>query len=388
MRAWRFPPLRAALALLLLALLLAGMDALCYRVTLPVELDAHGGMTTLTVDGQRVVLGALGQPVALTLAPRDPVVHEYQLDGTDSTNNFTLDLAYLHNISDTSYYRFQSWMRDLDGLSRWGNLHVWAEGHEIHTEAAPPNGANVTLPAATSLRVTLELQRPETPVTLVVTTASGAYMALIDRNDRAIIVTRFDSTSSDAPTTSRTFFPMQSAPFAAMVFDFLVRTLFWGVALVLVALAIECWLALTWFALAGYIGSLSAARGRVWQRIHKAGEALQGGVSRLALPTRLALVARWASGRWRALTAALHPLALAALAGSLIFVAWIARVEYASLPHIYDASAYLFGAKIYATGHLWLPVPPASDRFPGPFMALHNGKWFPQYVPGTSLLLA
>ncbi len=76
-----------------------------------------------------------------------------------------------------------------------------------------------------------------------------------------------------------------------------------------------------------------------------------------------------------------------ALAGSLVFVAWIAAVQYNGEPHIYDASAYLFAAKMYALGHFSVPIPAAVDRFPGPFMVQYNGQWFGQYAPGTALTL-
>ena len=42
---------------------------------------------------------------------------------------------------------------------------------------------------------------------------------------------------------------------------------------------------------------------------------------------------------------------------------------------------------MYASGHLSVPIPPAVDRFPGPFMVQFNGRWFGQYDPGTSLTL-
>ncbi len=87
------------------------------------------------------------------------------------------------------------------------------------------------------------------------------------------------------------------------------------------------------------------------------------------------------------MTAALHPIALVALVGSLVFVAWIAAVQYNGEPHIFDASAYLFAAKMYALGHFSVPIPAAVDRFPGPFMVLYNGQWFGQYAPGTALTL-
>ena len=84
---------------------------------------------------------------------------------------------------------------------------------------------------------------------------------------------------------------------------------------------------------------------------------------------------------------ALHPIALVALAGSCLFVSWIASMQYHALPHIYDADTYIFGAKMYAIGQLSVPVPLAVEHFPGSFMVQFHGRWFPQYPPGTSLTL-
>ncbi|MGH2487220.1 MAG: ArnT family glycosyltransferase, partial [Ktedonobacterales bacterium] len=52
-----------------------------------------------------------------------------------------------------------------------------------------------------------------------------------------------------------------------------------------------------------------------------------------------------------------------------------------------DASAYLFSAKTFASGRLWVPTP-AADRFPGAFMLDVHGMRFTQYPPGTGVMLA
>jgi hypothetical protein len=84
----------------------------------------------------------------------------------------------------------------------------------------------------------------------------------------------------------------------------------------------------------------------------------------------------------------LHPVAYVCLVGSFVFVCWVARVQYSGEPHIYDAVAYLFAAKMYALGHFWVSVPSGlGDFFPGPFMVQHDGHWFAQYPPGTALTL-
>ncbi len=95
-------------ALIVLALLLVAVDAVCYRIALPVSITVEHGAGTLRVGSQVVALGQVAPPVAVVFEAHDPVVHEYQIDGTDSTNNFTLDATYLDGIAQSPYYRFQA----------------------------------------------------------------------------------------------------------------------------------------------------------------------------------------------------------------------------------------------------------------------------------------
>ncbi len=368
--------------LTLFALILLAIDALCYAVALPVEIDVEGGTATLQVDSQTLRLGNISTLVALQFAPHDPVVHEYQIDGTDSTNNLTLDPTYLQSISSSPYYRFQSWMRDLDGTSRWHNLEVSANSRSLGGTAWPPNGSQVALPNAGSIRISVELQRPETPMTLNLIEAGGAILHItLDRNDRQIAVTRdVPGQAANQPVISA-FFPTNPLPFAAMVIDSLVRIALWAVLLLLVVL----------------VGEIATGLARAkWPRSRPPVTRIPpdspttppDGLASIK-ETKKSIIAPslYLHKLWRSLTKAIHPVALIALIGSLVFVSWISLVQYNAEPHIYDASAYLFAAKMYALGHLSIPIPTAIDRFPGPFMVMFNGQWFGQYEPGTSLTL-
>lgn len=78
-------------------------------------------------------------------------------------------------------------MRDLDGTSRWRNLAVWADGRSLGGMPWPPNGTQVALPRAASLRLSVELQRSETSMTLNLVKADGTILHItLDRNDRQI----------------------------------------------------------------------------------------------------------------------------------------------------------------------------------------------------------
>jgi hypothetical protein len=463
----RWPWLRAPLVLhfallVVLAWLFLVADAICYQITVPISLDLYANTGTITVGSQTFALGALPQPVALVVPPHDPLVHEYQIDGTDSTNNFTLDTAYLSHIQNSAYYRFQAWMRDLAGTSAWRDVQVTFDGRvEAGLAAVPDGGATLPLPqTATELHITLRWQRPEIPVTLTILTANqDEAQIMLDRNDRVITIQ-----PTEGPAITH-FFPVDVAPFAAMVMDFLVRTLLWAVEVIFVAWFVDAWAAfcvILWQAVGSRLpGGSFFARRWPWRRqpshparttkhaaapaapesdpqihaslpeasgtgqnlhvlvgrAHEAttplpalatneateppGAAPTGAVAVLvaeapqAAPHHPSLAKRLARSLRRRLAgarlvmwASLHPVALVALAFSFGLTVWIALAQYHALPHIYDATAYLFGAKMLASGHLFLTPPPAMDRFPGPFMVLHDGRWFTQYAPGTALTLA
>jgi hypothetical protein len=371
-RRWRWLTALAALALGLLLL-----DALLYQITLPVAITSDGAHLTFAVGGATRRLDIGGRIVAVSVPARDPVLHEFQLDGTDDTNNFTLDPAYFHSIAPTAFYQFYAWMRDLDGLSRWRDLCAGGASGGAQCIAWPAlSGTMLLTPeSAGSQRITAQLQRPETPVALALTMSDGSDVTLtLNRNDRTATVTRAVADQSEE-VVAQWFFPTDAAPFAAMTLDFVARVTLWALALLGVICGGE--LLLGYLLGAFGVGAFGAATSSV-----EAGE------------TELARRARglggWLAARWRTLSAAIHPIGLVALAASFAFVVWIALAQYHAQPHIYDASAYLFGAKTFAAGRLWAPAPPpavAAD-FPGPFMVIYEGKWFTQYEPGTSLTLA
>ena len=381
---------REILLLLLLAVLIILVDEGCYAITLPVEIDVQHTNATLHVGTTQLALGQIGTPTSLQFAVQDPMVHEYQIDGTDSTNNFTLDTDYLHSIASSPYYRFQAWMRNLDGTSRWRDLNVWVDKTHYAQQDWPVDGTLVALPLTSVLRIQVQVQRPETPLTLNLLMKDHSTLHIVlDRNNRRITVTRDTIIQGPTATIASAFFPTDTAPFAAMVVDTLLRTLLWAILLLLVVLLGET--ALGALMSRGYenVRTSSVVVNKVQDITQPSEQGDRKGLlyifkmPRVGETFAVALLQR----RWREVTAALHPFAFLALGLSFLFVAWTAAAQYHGEPHIFDASAYLFAAKMYALGHLSVPVPVAIDRFPGPFMIQFNGQWFGQYEPGTALTL-
>ncbi len=372
---------REMLFLLLLGVLLTLADEVCYAITLPVEITIQNTVATLRVGTTQLALGRIGTVTGLRFATHDPVVHEYQIDGTDSTNNFTLDSDYLHTIATSPYYRFQAWMRNLDGTSRWKSLDISSSSTRHLQQDWPVEGSLIAVPLSSSVSIQVQVQRPETPLTFNLLMQDNTTLHVtLDRNNRAITVTR-GSVQGPTANVASAFFPTDTLPFAAMVLDTLLRSMLCAVLLLFIVLIGETVLYML----------LSR-----WQRnesenispfIDNAHDTINTNHGQATNKLSLKHVFSMLQSRGQEVTTALHPLALLALSASFLFVAWTAAVQYHGEPHIFDASAYFFAAKMYALGHLSVPIPAAIDRFPGPFMIQFNGQWFGQYAPGTALTL-
>src|SRR5262249_17476549 len=139
----------------------------------------------------------------------------------------------------------------------------------------------------------------------------------------------------------RIYFPTQPWPFAAEIVNLVARALLWSLALV--GLLFLLALALTWIAsrpgITLFMRSIGDRLGALWRSI----------------PNKV-----WRIDRWDA---------LALLVGGASFAATltVALVQSHGEPHILDASAYYFQAKIFASGRLAATPPTDLAAFQGPF---------------------
>ena len=67
---------------------------------------------------------------------------------------------------------------------------------------------------------------------------------------------------------------------------------------------------------------------------------------------------------------------------------WVAVDELQMIPHVQDSVAYLFQAKVFALGRLWVPTPKLPQFFTHEFVVMYDGKWFGKYPPGQPMMLA
>ncbi|HEY3083465.1 MAG TPA: glycosyltransferase family 39 protein [Chloroflexota bacterium] len=88
------------------------------------------------------------------------------------------------------------------------------------------------------------------------------------------------------------------------------------------------------------------------------------------------------------LGAAELPLAISLAVATTAFAAVIADSLLERMPHVQDSVAYLFQAKIFATGRLWADLPPMPEFFEHEFVVMRDGRWFGKYPPGFPALLS
>jgi 4-amino-4-deoxy-L-arabinose transferase-like glycosyltransferase len=328
-RAWRSCALLATVA----AVLIVGSDRLLDLFPVRVRVTGSGTTAAMSLGGVTRDV-ALARPIrAVRFVPGEPHRREYQIDGSDTTNNATFDPAYFAAFSSSPYYRFQAWLRDEASYSTWQDLAVRdAEGRLVARQAQPRPGETLRLPPAFDLSV--HLRRMEAPRAIELVDDTGVAARIdINRNDKYV---RVAQPVPDGPPLelARWYLPLDWLPALASVLHLLLRSC--AVALLLVVLVVPL------------AALLPAAPGRV----------------------------------------------AATVVPALAVVVVLAASLYTSVglfdrsPHIRDAISYYFQGKTFADGLLAAPAPPVAEAFPLQFMVIHDGKWFSMYTPGTALLLA
>jgi hypothetical protein len=332
-----------------LVLLLVGEAAL---VLLPerISLEVRGRNGRLTMDGsdRAVTVPDLGPAPHIVFEQPGPVDREYQIDGSDTTSRNDRDRPLFRSIQNTPWYRLFGWLRDEGSYSRWLDVklidladgRVVADGREA-VEASP-------LPAA--FRLQAALRRPEAPAQIWLESGSDTKEAGLSVERDAHRAVWLLGTDDSEPT--RWFFPQDPWPFAAELAQLIGRTA----------------------AAAAGLFALMAAIGLAWQRWRASrrglatGPSLNGHRSEVLPP----------------------PLALGLMAVAVWFAAalWITIREYHQLPHIVDAQAYFFEARILETGRTWLQAPDMVQMLDGFQQVEWNGRWFSQYPPGAPVLYA
>lgn len=305
----------------------------------PVVLQVSGDESTMwvSVDGSTHGLVLAAPLRSVRFPPLGPHVREYQIDGSDTTNNFNFDPAHFAQIAGSPYYRLQSFLRDEGSYSQWRRLSVRdGTGVVVASHEDPDPKTEFSLPQPFLL--TVQLHRLETPRSIEFLDEAGTVVGIaVNRNDKRIQVV--ETAPGDFPLERiRWYFPNDWVPPAAGIVHMVMRTL--AVALGFLLLVVPV--------------AATVPRWLVWQPGRS--------IRRLAPFLASAVV-----------------LGAGCYSGVVLFD---------RSPHILDAVSYYFQGKILASGSLAAPAPPVKEAFPTPFTVVHEGKWFSQYPPGGPLLLA
>lgn len=81
-------------------------------------------------------------------------------------------------------------------------------------------------------------------------------------------------------------------------------------------------------------------------------------------------------------------LALVLAAAGLFIASRVASDVLERMPHVQDSVAYLFQAKTFALGRLYVPLPSVPGPFRHEFILMQHGMWFSKYPPGHPAVLA
>ncbi len=327
------------------ALVLLGIGELlpgALPVRVGVEVRGSAGHVTMDGGAHDVQVPDLPPGARIRFEEPGPVQREYQIDGSDTTARNDRDSDQIRAEQNTPWYRFMGWLRDEASYSRWQNVqlidlsdgHVIASGRDA-VEASP-------LPSAFHLQA--DLRRPEAPARIWLESPSDERLAglSVESANHQALWQVGDSRSG----LTTWFFPNEPWPFLAGLLELVGRCAAAAVALFGVMLLVG------------------------W------------GASRVQAPDDSGRPP--AAGRW--------PPAWAI--GVMILIAWLTLAlfvtvrVYHQLPHIVDAQAYYFQARIFETGRTWLQIPSIVDKLDGFQQVEWNGRWFAQYPPGAPALYA
>jgi len=325
-----------------LGLLLGGEVSVAFLpVHVSIEVRGRDGEVALDGSQHAVIVPEREVDAHIRFEQPGPLQREYQIDGSDTTTRNDLGPAQFVSAQDAAWYHVMAWLRDEDSYSRWEDARLvdLADGRVV----AYGRGAAEASPLPTAFRLEAALRRPESPATIWMESFNSSSRAgfRIDRDQhRASWLT-----GPDADEATAWFFPEDPWPFAAESLHLVGRTAAAGFGL---------------FAIMGGLGLVvQGVRRRL--RGHLA--------SPPALPPAAAITAM-VFGLW--LTAAV----------------WITVRVYHQLPHIVDAEAYYFQARILETGRTWLQAPDGVRLLDGLQQVIWNDRWFSQYPPGAPAVYA
>src|SRR5215467_4260607 len=211
---------------LALVLLLVLVQISTAASALPIAVTTSPTALSARIDGSLLRVPLPSAPTEMLFVHGDPAVREFQLDGTDNINNFSLNVSYIHQIEDSAYYRLQAWMRDVDSYSAWRDIAVRAAPSGRLTASTAEVNTSTLLPLpASGAEVTATIGRLEVPVEIEVVCGNNPCATIeVDRNDRFVQVQSLLPNGTPS-ATQKAYFPVDALPFIADVVNLLTHVL-------------------------------------------------------------------------------------------------------------------------------------------------------------------
>lgn len=320
-----------------------------------IEIYKANNEVYLSLDNKKIKL----QPDAVNINRiiihrQDKIQHEFQIDGSDSMNNYNYQENYFRNISGNFFYKIYDFLRGGDLYSSWKDVKIVdnTNGLVFFERKLMPTDREIDLsifPDNSTIQIVLSY--PEKPVKLsFITEQKNEYSISLNRNERYVKIIKY-SYEGQSDIIADLYYPMTARPYIGENLVQFSRILLTAVLIIII----------------------TSAASMLTKDIFYKNKVFQGvGYFIMRLIKSMAT----------------NNLIIILIALSFLYVLFISHFLYQGMPHVLDAISYFNQAKIFASGQLYAQVTYENMLLGGPFMNAYNGKWFIVFGPGTSLLLS
>lgn len=322
---------------------------------LPIEIQKINNDAYLFLDNNSIKLASDIENInRIVFARQDNLRHEFQIDGSDSLNNYNYQEVYFKNISENIFYKIYNYVRGGELYSTWKSIKIIDKntGKLFFERKIQPAEREIYLPIfPDNSIIRIILTYPEKPVKIsFFSDKNNEFSVDINRNERYLRVSNYLS-GNQADLIADVYFPKIIWPYAGENLVVISRIFLTGI-LIIVFTSIASMLTKNKLSNIKFIHNLKNVFIRLLTRQN----------------------ARY--------------LIFVFIVLSLLYVLYISYYLYQGMPHVLDAITYFNQAKIFASGQLYASVTRENMMLGGPFMNAYDGKWFMVFGPGTSFLLA
>lgn len=321
----------------------------------PIEIQKTNNEVYLSLDSRSIKLPSDAADINRIIIHRqDNLRHEFQIDGSDSLNNYNYQEGYFKNISDNILYKIYNYVRGGELYSKWKYVKVIDKnsGKLFFERKIQPTDREIYVPIfPDNSIIKILLSYPEKPVGLsFVSNSKNEFEVKINRNERYLRVSNYSSLNQDELIVDA-YFPKNPWPYIGENLVVISRIFLTGILIIIFT------------ATASMLTKSIFYNFKIFQQTKNIFTQIFDQIKIKYFSVILIIL-------------------------SFLYVLYISYFLYQGMPHVLDAITYFNQAKIFASGHIFAPVTYENMMLGGPFMNAYHGKWFMVFGPGTSLLLA